>query len=165
YDVEKEYTISPDDLEDEEFNKLRQEVNRLIKASEHYVDKVLLKGWKNLECYDERKTVEEISRTCDTKINKMILLLTNSIYGNIINGHLEIPKLLIFAQLLFENELDFPTDITEDDYDKFKKKVNKIFKDSHWDTDIALINLEKTGSHSIAIPLGQQIAKNQVIIN
>ncbi|CAG8801516.1 5629_t:CDS:2, partial [Racocetra fulgida] len=59
----------------------------------------------------------------------------------------------------------FPTDITEDGYDKFKKKVNKIFKDSHWDTDIALINLEKTGSYSIAIPFGQQIAKNQVIIN
>ncbi|CAG8670329.1 9627_t:CDS:2, partial [Racocetra persica] len=83
--------------------------------------------------YDESKAVEEIAELTDSNINKIVLLLTKSIYKNVTNDYLEIPKLLFFAQLLFENRLVISNEINDKTYtanpnfgiEFWKKNLNK----------------------------------------
>ncbi|CAG8647341.1 16538_t:CDS:1, partial [Racocetra fulgida] len=130
-----------------------------IEATDFFVNRVLVKSWKTLESYDESKTVKEIAELPDSNMNKIVLLLTESNYGNIINSYLEIPKLLFFAQLLFDNGLVFPIEITEESYSKFKKNVNKALRE--WESKIAELNLEKSGCTPETIDF--KIAKREAI--
>ncbi|CAG8523130.1 12733_t:CDS:2 [Cetraspora pellucida] len=99
-------------------------INAIV-STEFFVNKVLVKSWATLESYNKFKAVKEIGEFTDSSINKIVLLLTKSIYGNVTNSYLKIQKLLFFAQLLFENGLVISTELNDENYIKFKKKVNK----------------------------------------
>ncbi|CAG8641217.1 20501_t:CDS:1 [Gigaspora margarita] len=115
-----------------------------IEANEYFVNEVLIKSWTTLESYNKSKNYKEIANSIDSNINKIVRLLTLSMHIEVTDSYHKLPKLLIFAQLLFDSGLVLPAEITKESYSKFKKDVNKRLNE--WELTIVEMNLKKSGS-------------------
>ncbi|CAG8797954.1 16153_t:CDS:2, partial [Gigaspora margarita] len=77
-----------------------------------------------------------------------VLVKSWTILEKVTDSYHELPKLLIFAQLLFDNGLVLPTKITKESYNKFKRDVNK--KLSEWESKIE--NTKRFNTYKIDSP-------------